>query len=72
MSILVIDKKTTNENINNYETLRKAKTSYEYINDILKFSNTRMDVETSKKLNNATDILKDLYLVMVHKVIHLN
>lgn len=72
MGILVIDKKTTNENISNYETLRKAKTSYEYIYDILKFSNTRMDVETSKKLNNATDILKDLYLVMVHKVIHLN
>ena len=64
MSILVIDKKTTNENINNYETLRKTKTSYEYINDILKFSNTRMDAETSKELNNATDILKDLYEIV--------
>lgn len=64
MSILVIDKKTTNENISNYETLRKAKASYEYINDILKFSNTRMDTETSKELNNAADILKDLYEIV--------
>ena len=61
MSILTIDRKTTNESISNYETLKKAKISYENINSILKYSNIRMDTETANQLKNAIDILEDLY-----------
>ncbi len=61
MSILVIDRKTVDESISNRETLREAKVAYEYINSILKYSDVRMDKETVKELENATDILKDLY-----------
>lgn len=64
MSILIIDKKIEDKSISNFETLKKAKISYEGINDILKFSNIRMDTETSKELDNAVDILKDLYEIV--------
>lgn len=64
MSILVVDKKIEDKSISDYETLKKAKISYEGINDILKFSNIRMDVETAKELDNAADILKDLYEIV--------
>lgn len=64
MSILIIDKKIEDKSISNYETLKKAKISYEGINDILKFSNIRMDTETAKELDNAADILKDLYEIV--------
>ena len=64
MSILVVDKKIEDKSISDYETLKKAKISYEGINDILKFSNIRMDTETVKELDNAVNILKDLYEIV--------
>ena len=64
MSILVVDKKIEDKSISDYETLKKAKISYEGINDILKFSNIRMDRETVKELDNAVNILKDLYEIV--------
>lgn len=64
MSILIMDKKIEDKSISNFETLKKAKISYEGINDILKFSNIRMDTETAKELDNAVDILKDLYEIV--------
>ena len=64
MSILVVDKKIEDKSISDYETLKKAKISYEAINDILKFSNIRMDTETVKELDNAVNILKDLYEIV--------
>lgn len=71
MSILVVDKKIEDKSISDYETLKKAKISYEGINDILKFSNIRMDTETVKELDNAVNILKDLY-EMVYSTIKNN
>ena len=64
MSTLVVDKKIEDKSISDYETLKKAKISYEGINDILKFSNIRMDTETVKELDNAVNILKDLYEIV--------
>lgn len=64
MSILVVDKKIEDKSISDYETLKKAKISYEGINDILKFSNIRMDTETVKELDNTVNILKDLYEIV--------
>lgn len=64
MSILVVDKKIEDKSISDYETLKKAKISYKGINDILKFSNIRMDTETVKELDNAVNILKDLYEIV--------
>ena len=61
MSILTIDKKTIDDSISNYETLKKTKLAYENINSILKYSNIRMDTETANQLKNAIDILEYLY-----------
>ena len=67
MSILVVDKKIEDKSISDYETLKKAKISYEGINDILKFSNIRMDTETVKELDNAVNIANTLSKVYAQK-----
>ena len=61
MSVLVIDKKESDKSMSNFETLREAKVAYNYIQDILNNSEIRMDIITAKELENATDILSDLY-----------
>ncbi len=61
MSIMILDKKTSNLSMSNYETMREAKVAYNYINDILENSEVRMDSETAKELENSLEILGDIY-----------
>lgn len=61
MSIMIIDKKTSDLSMSNYETMRETKVAYNYISDILENSEIRMDTETAKELENSLDILNDLY-----------
>ena len=61
MSVLIIDKKTSDKSMNNFETLRETKVAYNYINDILKNSEIRMDTESVKEMKNALDILDMIY-----------
>lgn len=63
MSIMIMDKKTSDLSMSNFETMRETKVAYNYINDILENSEIRMDTETAKELENSLDILEDLYNV---------
>lgn len=63
MAILEIDRKEYDESISDIETLRKSKIAYDYIDDIIKYSNIRMDKDTVNELINSMDILKTLYEV---------
>ena len=42
MSMMILDKKTSDLSMNDYETMREAKVAYNYINDILENSEFRM------------------------------
>lgn len=61
MSVLVIDKKTSDKSISNFEVLRETKVAYEYINNILKYSDIRMDTVTADQLKTSSEIISDLY-----------
>lgn len=61
MSIMILDKKTSDLSMNNYETMREAKVAYNYINDILENSEIRTDSETAKELENSLEILENIY-----------
>ncbi len=61
MSMMILDKKTSDLSMNDYETMREAKVAYNYINDILENSEVRMDSETAKELENSLEILGYIY-----------
>lgn len=61
MSIMIMDKKTSDLSMSNFETMREAKVAYNYINDILENSEIRMDTQTAKELENSLEILGDIY-----------
>ena len=61
MSIMIMDKKTSDLSMSDFETMREAKVAYNYINDILENSEIRMDTQTAKELENSLEILGDIY-----------
>lgn len=61
MSIIHIDKKTSDKSMSDYETMRESKVAYNYISDILENSEIRMDTESVKEMRNALEILDMMY-----------
>lgn len=63
MGIMILDKKTSDLSMSDFETMRESKVAYDYINDILENSEVRMDSVTSKELENSLEILENIYSV---------